>query len=62
MEKTIGINGLGRCGLPAAKRFIENGYPVVGYARRPEVIGEFEGLGGTHAATPAAVAHAARKR
>ncbi len=60
MDNTIGIIGLGRCGLPAAKRFIENGYRVVGYARRLEVIRDFEGMGGVHAATPAAVAQRAK--
>ena len=56
MSKTIGIVGLGRCGMPAAKQFIKNGYEVVGYARRPEVIAEFTAAGGKHVASPAEVA------
>lgn len=56
MNKTIGIIGLGRCGLPAAKQFIDHGYTVYGYARRPEVIANFERLGGHHVANPADVA------
>lgn len=59
MEKRIGIIGLGRCGMPAAKRFIEMGYEVVGYARRPEVIEAFTQLGGVHADSPQAVAEKA---
>ena len=46
MDKTIGIIGLGRCGMPAAKRFIEHGFTVYGHARRPEVIEAFTALGG----------------
>jgi 3-hydroxyisobutyrate dehydrogenase-like beta-hydroxyacid dehydrogenase len=56
IKKQIGIIGLGRCGLPAAKRFIEMGYQVFGYARRPEVIREFQHMGGTQVTNPAEVA------
>ena len=56
MSKTIGIIGLGRCGMPAAERFIQAGYQVVGHARRPEVIAALEKLGGIHAASPQEVA------
>jgi 3-hydroxyisobutyrate dehydrogenase-like beta-hydroxyacid dehydrogenase len=56
MKKTIGIIGLGRCGMPAAKKFIDDGYTVYGYARRPEVIANFVSAGGHHVATPADVA------
>ena len=54
--KTIGIIGLGRCGMPAAKRFIDHGYTVYGYARRPEVIRQFTDMGGKHLVSPAEVA------
>jgi len=47
MSETIGIIGLGRMGMPAAKKYIKEGYQVVGYARRPEVIEEFTSFGGT---------------
>lgn len=56
MHKTIGLIGLGRCGMPAAQRFIENGFKVYGYARRPEVIRKFANLGGESMPSPAAVA------
>lgn len=56
MNKTIGIIGLGRCGMPAAKQFINKGYTVYGYARRPEVIAEFEGFGGRYVKSPMEVA------
>ena len=46
MSETIGIIGLGRMGIPAAKKYINEGYKVVGYARRPEVIEEFRSFGG----------------
>ena len=46
MAETIGIVGLGRMGMAAAKKYIQKGYKVVGYARRPEVIKEFIGVGG----------------
>jgi 2-hydroxy-3-oxopropionate reductase len=56
MSRNIGIIGLGRCGMPAAQRFIESGYQVFGYARRVEVIEEFERLGAGHLQNPAEVA------
>ena len=46
MSETIGIIGLGRMGMVAAKKYIKQGYKVVGYARRPEVIKEFSDAGG----------------
>ena len=46
MSETIGIIGLGRMGMEAAKKYIAEGYKVVGYARRPEVIKEFTAAGG----------------
>ena len=46
MPETIGIIGLGRMGMEAAKKYIAKGYTVVGYARRPEVIKEFTDAGG----------------
>jgi 3-hydroxyisobutyrate dehydrogenase-like beta-hydroxyacid dehydrogenase len=54
-SKNLGIIGLGRVGIPAVKAYIENGYNVYGYARRPEVIAEFEELGGIHKPSPAIV-------
>jgi 3-hydroxyisobutyrate dehydrogenase-like beta-hydroxyacid dehydrogenase len=46
MPETIGIIGLGRMGMVAAKKYIKEGYKVFGYARRPEVIQEFTKAGG----------------
>ena len=46
MSETIGIIGLGRMGMAAAKKYIKEGYNVVGYARRPEVVKEFSDAGG----------------
>ena len=46
MSEKIGIIGLGRMGMAAAKKYIREGYQVVGYARRPEVVKEFTGAGG----------------
>lgn len=56
MTKKIGIIGLGRCGMPAAEKYIENGYQVFGYARRPEVIKRFQEIGAIHLENPATVA------
>src|SRR4030043_37481 len=56
MSKKIGIIGLGRCGLPAAARYVQSGYEVFGYARRPEVIKKFTAQGGVSLANPAEVA------
>ena len=46
MSEAIGIIGLGRMGMVAAKKYIKEGYKVAGYARRPEVVKEFIGAGG----------------
>src|SRR5512136_546110 len=46
MSEAIGIIGLGRMGMVAAKKYIKQGYKVVGYARRPEAIKEFSDAGG----------------
>jgi 3-hydroxyisobutyrate dehydrogenase-like beta-hydroxyacid dehydrogenase len=46
MSEAIGIIGLGRMGIVAAKKYIKEGYKVVGYARRPEVIKDFSNAGG----------------
>ncbi len=46
MSETIGVIGIGRMGMVAAKKYIREGYKVVGYARREEVVKEFEKAGG----------------
>jgi 3-hydroxyisobutyrate dehydrogenase-like beta-hydroxyacid dehydrogenase len=46
MSKTIGIIGMGRMGMPAAKKYMREGYNVVGFDRRPDVIEEFKSAGG----------------
>lgn len=60
MDKRIGIIGLGRVGMVAAEKYIKEGYQVIGYARRPEVIQRFQSLGGTHVESPAKVAAQAK--
>jgi len=55
-SKNLGIIGLGRVGIPAAKAYLHKGYHVYGYARRPEVVAEFEAMGGIHKSSPAQVA------
>lgn len=57
---SIGIIGLGRVGLPAAKAYLHNRYEVHGYARRAEVIRVFEEMGGIHHSNPAEVANYCR--
>lgn len=56
MSESIGIIGLGRCGMPAAEKYLQNGYQVFGYARRPEVIAKFQEIGGIYVENPAKVA------
>ena len=56
MDKRVGIIGLGRVGIVAAEKYISEGYQVIGYARRPEVIEKFQQMGGTHVDSPAEVA------
>ena len=57
MEK-VGFIGLGIMGKPMAINLIKAGYDLTIYARRPEVIGEMEGLGASVVESPAAVAEA----
>lgn len=49
MQQSIGIVGLGRMGLPAAKVLIKAGYHVVGYDIRRKAVDEFVGMGGESA-------------
>ncbi|HLF32796.1 MAG TPA: NAD(P)-dependent oxidoreductase [Cyclobacteriaceae bacterium] len=56
MDKNIGIIGLGRIGMPAAKAYIDAGYKVYGNARRQGIIAGFESIGGIHLASPDEVA------
>lgn len=37
-ETTVSVLGLGRIGLLVAKRFVDNGFNVVGWSRRPKLI------------------------
>lgn len=60
MNKTIGIIGLGRTGMPAAKAYLSAGYKVFGCDKNPEVVKEFESMGGTHFSHPAEVADKTR--
>ena len=56
MSEPIGIVGLGRMGMAAAKAYIKAGYTVYGSARRQEVINEFIELGGHHVGSSREVA------
>lgn len=61
MGETIGLIGLGRMGMEAAKKYIALGYKVVAYARRPEVIREFTEAGGMAVANSREVAEKSGK-
>lgn len=61
MSETIGIIGLGRMGMTAAIKYMAEGYKVVGYARRPEVIKEFTAAGGIAVKNGRAVAEKSGK-
>jgi 3-hydroxyisobutyrate dehydrogenase len=49
--RRIGMVGLGDQGQPMARLYLEQGWPFAFYARRPEVISEFTGRGGTFTPT-----------
>jgi 3-hydroxyisobutyrate dehydrogenase-like beta-hydroxyacid dehydrogenase len=61
MKDTVGIVGLGRMGMPAAKGLMNAGYNVVGYDCRPEATEEFVSNGGTRAPDCKTVAEKAKK-
>lgn len=46
MDKKIGIIGLGRVGMPAAKAYIEAGYKVFGYDIKEDALNSFRDLQG----------------
>lgn len=56
MKKRIGIIGLGRCGMPAAQKYLQSGYDVLGCDQRAEAIAELKDKGGTPVANPAQAA------
>jgi 3-hydroxyisobutyrate dehydrogenase-like beta-hydroxyacid dehydrogenase len=56
MKKRIGIIGLGRCGMPAAEKYLQSGYDVLGCDRRAEAIAELKDKGGTPVENPAQTA------
>ncbi len=58
MEK-IGFIGLGIMGKPMAHNLLKAGYPLVFYARRPEVIAEMQLVGATSLSSPRLVAQSA---
>mgnify|MGYP001058942499 CR=1 FL=1 len=45
MKEKIGTIGLGLMGMPTAKKLLNAGYPVIGYAWRQEVIEELKSMG-----------------
>ncbi len=58
-EKRISIIGLGRCGMPAADKYLQSGYEVFGCDRLSEAISEFKRKGGIPVENPAEAAGAA---
>ncbi len=58
MEKRIGIIGLGRCGMPAAEKYLASGYEVLGCDRAAERMSELERKGGRPVESPAQAAEA----
>lgn len=48
MADALGIIGLGRMGMTAAKKYVEAGYEVYGHDRREEAIEQFTAFGGRH--------------
>jgi 3-hydroxyisobutyrate dehydrogenase-like beta-hydroxyacid dehydrogenase len=59
MEK-VGIIGLGRVGMPSARRFIRMDYQTVGFDRRKEVMEELRSMGVETAENPKEVAQRAK--
>ncbi len=60
MPEKIGIIGLGRVGLPAAKAYLESGYEVFGYDIQPETNSALRNLGGHVLESPDKVAGKSR--
>jgi 3-hydroxyisobutyrate dehydrogenase-like beta-hydroxyacid dehydrogenase len=56
MSEPLGIIGLGRVGLPAAKAWMNDGHKVFGYDVNPLAVDEFVAAGGIDLPTPADVA------
>lgn len=56
MDKTIGIVGLGRMGLPVGRLLIRKGFSVVGYDRDQSQLDDFLESGGMTAPNPKTVA------
>ncbi len=55
MSESLGIIGLGRVGLPAAKAWLSNGYKVYGCDTNPAALKEFASAGGDPVNTPGEV-------
>ncbi|MBM3596486.1 MAG: NAD(P)-dependent oxidoreductase [Alphaproteobacteria bacterium] len=49
--RRVGMVGLGDQSQPMARLYIQQGWPFAFFARRPEVIEEFTGLGGNFTPT-----------
>ncbi len=56
MTKNIGIIGLGRTGLPAARAFLKAGFDVYGFDKNKEMLPDFEKAGGKSLANSKEVA------
>ncbi len=55
----IGFIGLGIMGKPMAQNLLKAGYPLIFYARKPEVISEMKTAGATSVSSPKRVAESA---
>jgi len=60
MPEAIGIIGLGRTGLPAAKAFLTAGFKVYGHDIRPDIKPMMEDMGGIYLENPGKVAQRAK--
>ena len=59
MTRKVALVGLGRMGMPAAEKFIRDGWDVTGCARTSATMEKFRAIGGTAAAGPREAARAA---
>jgi len=59
MSEPLGIIGLGRVGLAAAKAWLDRGYKIFGYDIDPSALNEFAASGGTAVDSPEEVAQRA---
>ncbi len=59
VRNAVGIVGLGKIGSAVAKHILASGRPMIGWARRPEALGDFVSQGGVAAGSLADLGRAA---